>query len=314
MRSAISDASPALNHAGGRKAMDYAFYPGCSLDTVAREYRESIEAVFTRLGVGLTELADWNCCGATALPSTHPLTSRVIAARNLALVGEEAGVRGLAVACSGCLVALRRAQEALEAGDDVSEKMAAALNSIGRSPRSHVRMRHILEILVADVGLEKLRSSTSRPLSDLRVVCYYGCQIARPRNDFAPPELPTAMDELMAAVGAEVLRYDNKTRCCGAALISTKKPVALRLIRELLDEARERHADAMVVLCPMCQLNLDAYQEELRRGSEASYRLPVLYFTQLAGIALGIPAGRLGLRRTMVSPAKLLRDRLGVAI
>ncbi|CAA7600255.1 Cysteine-rich domain protein [Acididesulfobacillus acetoxydans] len=292
--------------------MSYAYYPGCSLHATAREYDESTRAVFENLGIGLREIEDWNCCGATALPSTSYLFSLVVPSRNLALA-EEAG-EDVAVACNSCFVTLRRAKSVYEENPLWRAKIQEAMGAIGRSFTARVQIRHVLDIVVNDVGLDRIAETVRRPLQGLKVVPYYGCQIARPKNEFAHPELPTEMDRLLEVLGAEVLRYDHKTKCCGGALMTTKPEAVLELEKELLGEAYLRGAEAMVVSCPLCQFNLDAYQDKVNKRFQTNYHIPVIYFTQLLGVAQGIAPKKLGLKRNLVPLRGLLHKYYGEVI
>jgi len=188
----------------------YSFFPGCSLHSTAREYHDSVVLSLAALGVDLQELDDWNCCGATALSSTDTLLSYVLPGRVLALA-QEAG-RALAVACNSCFVTLNRANAVLAGESDWREKVEKALRAVGRTVEGATEISHTLSILREDVGLERLREAVRRPLSGLRVAPYYGCQFSRPRYSDTNPELPVEMDEVLEAIGADVVRYDRKTK------------------------------------------------------------------------------------------------------
>ena len=288
--------------------MNYAYYPGCSLHSNAREYDESTRAVCAALGVELQEIEDWNCCGTVVLPTTSYLFSLVAPARNLALAEERKD--SVAVACNSCFVSLRRAQNVYQTNPEWRVKMQEALGAIGKEFHGRAEIKHILDIVVNDIGLERIKQRTVHSLGGLRLVPYYGCQIARPRNDFAHPEQPTEMDRLLKALGANVLRYDHKTKCCGGSHMTTQPDVTLELNEELLAEAVERGAEAIVVSCPLCQFNLDAYQERINKKFGTAYRMPIVYFTQLLGIALGLDPKTLGLKRNLV-PVKGLLQKYG---
>ncbi|MDI6813531.1 MAG: CoB--CoM heterodisulfide reductase iron-sulfur subunit B family protein [Desulfitobacteriaceae bacterium] len=292
--------------------MNFAYYPGCSLHASGREYDESTRAVFEALGVGLQEIDDWNCCGTTALPSTNYLFSLLVPARNLALA-EQKG-QDVAVACNSCYVSLRRAKTVYEGNPVWRSKMEQALAKIKTNFSGKVQVRHVLDIVVNEIGLERISANVKRPLQGLKVVPYYGCQIARPLNEFAHPELPTEMDRLLKTLGAKVLRYDHKTKCCGGSHITTKEADTLGLNQELLDEAQMRGAEAIVVSCPLCQLNLDAYQEKINQRFNTNYQIPVIYFTQLLGAAIGVPLKKLGLNRNLVPAKRLVQKYIGEVI
>lgn len=290
--------------------MRYAFYPGCTLEGTAREYEESTQRVFNRLGLELTEIPDWNCCGATAISAVSRLASLAIPLRNLALA--EKLQADIAVACSACFMILSRAREAYLEGGELSEQLAGTLAAIGREYRGKYRVRHTLDIIANDVGPEDIARQVTVDLTGLRAVPYYGCQIARPRNDVFDTEFPVELDHLLTAVGLEVPRFDKKTKCCGAALMTTKPHAALGLNEEILCEATERKADFIVTTCPMCQMNLESFQDKINARFKTSYRVPVLYFSQVLGLALGIKADKLGLGRHIVSTAELTARARGV--
>ncbi|MHB1652903.1 MAG: CoB--CoM heterodisulfide reductase iron-sulfur subunit B family protein [Desulfitobacteriaceae bacterium] len=292
--------------------MNFAYYPGCSLHASAREYDESTRAVFEALEVELEEIDDWNCCGTTALPSTNYLFSLLVPARNLA-IAEQKG-QNVAVACNSCFVSLRRAKAVYEENPEWRTKMQEALKRININFSGKVQVRHILDIVVNEIGLERIAEKVKRPLHGLKVVPYYGCQIARPHNEFAHPELPTEMDRLLKTLGAQVLRYDHKTKCCGGSHITTKEADTLELNQELLEEANMRGAEAIVVSCPLCQLNLDAYQEKINQRFQTNYQIPVVYFTQLLGAAFGVPLRKLGLNRNLVPAKRLIEKYIEEAI
>ncbi len=288
--------------------MNFAYYPGCSLHASAREYDESTLAVFQALEVGLEEINDWNCCGATALPSTNYLFSLLVPARNLALAEQKGQI--VAVACNSCFVSLRRAKTVYENNPEWRSKMREAMERINVSFSGKAQVRHILDIVVNEIGLEQIAARVKRPLQGLKAVPYYGCQIARPLNEFAHTELPTEMDRLLQTLGVKVLRYDHKTKCCGGSHIATKEADTLGLNQELLEEAQMRGAEAIVVSCPLCQLNLDAYQEKINQRFGTNYQIPVVYFTQLLGAALGVPLRKLGLSRNLVPARRLVEKHI----
>jgi len=290
--------------------MNYTYFPGCTSHSTAKEYDESTRAVCAHLGMALKELEDWNCCGATAIASQSHLASLAVPLRNLALA-EAAGGGDIAVACNACFVALRKAQGAWE-DPRFRPKLTEALAAGNRTYNGGARVRHLLDILLRDLGLAALKERVTRPLEGLKVAPYYGCQLVRPDAGFSSTEQPTELDDLLAALGAEPVRYDNKTRCCGGALITTKEPVALGLNEDLLAEAQDRGADCIAVACPMCQLNLEGYQGKINARFGRSYRMPVLFFTELMGLALGLAPQKLGMGRHLVSARPVLQRVGGV--
>jgi len=282
--------------------MEYLYYPGCSLHAAGKGYDESLLAVFRALGVPLRELDGWNCCGATAYMSVDELKAFALAARNLALAEQECKSRDvcLVAPCSACYLVLTKVQHRLNEYDQIRRPIVEALRNAGLTYHGDIRVRHPLDVLVNDVGVEKVCEGVTAPLEGLKVACYYGCQVVRPYASFDDQYDPTTMDELLRAVGAEVVDWPLKARCCGGTLTGTVEEVGQRLSYILLKEAKERGADAIATCCPLCQFNLECYQTQIARRFGNGIGMPVAYFTQLLGRAMGIGDRELGLHRSFV--------------
>lgn len=279
----------------------YAYYPGCSLTATAVAYDISTKAVCDALGIEIKEIDDWNCCGATEYFAINALPAYALVARNLALAQDE-GHSQVIAPCSACFLNLRKTDEYMGKYPDLGQKVnqALAAGKLHYDPGS-LRVRHLLDVVVNDVGLDKVESLVKKPLYNLRLAPYYGCMIVRPDSGFDNVEYPTSMDELLRTLGAIVVDYPVKTQCCGGHMTQISDDTALDLIGRLLRSAAEYQADAIVCLCPMCQLNLDAYQDDVNRKYGTDYKIPVLYFTQMMGLAFGIPEKKLGFGKEMVS-------------
>jgi heterodisulfide reductase subunit B len=287
----------------------YQYYPGCSLKGTGRHYEESFLALFEALEIPLREVDDWNCCGATAYMSIDEPTAFALAARNLARAETEEDPEPTVVApCSACYQVLRKTKAYLETYPGLGGRVKSALAEAGLDYHGRASVRHPLDVLVNDVGIEALRERATVSLEGLRLVPYYGCLLVRPEAGFDDPHDPTTLDDLLTGLGAEVPHYPLKTRCCGGSLMGTLPEVGSRLNEILLAEARRLGAQAVVTVCPLCQFNLEAAQISGRDGAP----IPVLYVTQVVGLALGLPPGRLGIRRLMI-PAdpviSLLREK-----
>jgi heterodisulfide reductase subunit B len=283
----------------------YAFYPGCSLESSSVAYALSVEAVAGRLGLELEEVEDWSCCGATEYAVLDGLAACAVAARNLALV--DSRHRELVAPCSACYLNLKRIDQQMAGEAALGARVNEALAAGGlHYDAGRVRVRHLLDVLYTDVGREAFRERVVEPLAGLRVAPYYGCQIVRPLNGFDDPEYPTKLDELLGWLGAEVVDYPLKSRCCGGHLTQISEEMALELIHRLLRSAADHRAHVIACLCPMCQLNLDAYQGRVNAFFGSRFELPVLFFTQLIGLALGLGAGTLGLGKELVASAPVL--------
>lgn len=284
--------------------MKYSYYPGCSLHGTALDYQMSIDAICKALDIELEEVDDWNCCGATAAASEDQKMAMLLAARNITKCSKE---KHLAVSCNSCYLRLSQVGKKMNKYPEIQQELEAALKGLEfREKVRQIQVKHILQIFYEEVGLDKLSSFVVTPLKGLKVVPYYGCQLVRP-GGFDDKEMPTSLDRLLEALGAEVLPFYRKTKCCGGALIATNEDLALGMIHEILSEADERGAQSIVVTCPLCQINLDSYQGRVNKKFGASYKMPVIYFTQLMGLAFGIDKRRLGLDRGFVSEKKLLK-------
>ncbi len=278
--------------------MKFSYFPGCSLKGLGRAYEESLLPVFQALGVELQELDDWNCCGATAYMALDETKAFVLAARNLA-IAENNGGHELLAPCSACYLVLNKTKHAIQESPEMKSKVMGALQTVGLSYRGNTPVRHPLDVLINDVGLEAIKQRVKRSLKGLKVAPYYGCQIVRPYSTFDDQFNPVTMDRLFEALGATVVRYPLKTKCCGGSLTGTVPEAGLRLTYILLKEAIKRGADVIATVCPLCQFNLDAYHDQIAAKYEP-VRIPTVYFSQLMGLAFGLPAAQIGLRRGFI--------------
>ena len=295
----------------------YLFYPGCSMQRSARPYMDSLSAIQEKIGLELEEVEDWNCCGATEYIAVHRIPAFALVARNLALAaGQANGSRTIATGCSACYLNLAKTDSYMRKDPALNETInkALAAGNLEYVPGS-VSTRHLLDVIYNDVGLDAIKEQVVNPLRGLRVAPYYGCVLVRPDPDkrFGNPEYPQSMDRLLAAVGAEVIDFPLKTHCCGGHMSQISEPVAFELIRRLIQAADQYKADVLVTLCPMCQLNLDAYQADMNKYFRTDYQIPVLYFTQLMGLAMGCEPSELGLGKEFVNSRHAL-SKIGVEV
>ncbi len=280
--------------------MRYAYYPGCSLDATGRPYGESVNTVAAALGIELVEIDDWNCCGATAYMNVNEVLSFCLSARNLSQASRTGGP--LVTACSACFTNLRKTEAYLVKFPQLKSKVDQALAEGGVRYDGGISTKHFLQVVVEDVGLDRVKALVKRPLHDLRVAPYYGCQIARPYGIEDDTDNPMMLDRLIAALGATPTYYPMKTGCCGGSLMGTREEVALRLCHNLLLCAQQDRADCIAVTCPLCQMNLDAYQGRINRINGTDFHFPIVYFTQLMGLAFQLKPQDLGLQRC-IEPA-----------
>jgi heterodisulfide reductase subunit B len=279
-------------------ASTYGYFPGCSMRGTGVAYEESLLTLFRLLNLSLDELKDWNCCGATSYMSIDEGSAFLLSARNLSRA-RQAGHHELVTPCSACYLVLRKTQDYNARYPQIAKSVEDSLAAANLPPLDSVQVRHPMELLYSDVGLERIKSKMVRHWRGGRVACYYGCQLVRPFAEADRPHDPTRMDELLQAVGVPTVDYALKTKCCGGSLTGTIHEVGVRLNYILLKEAARKGAEAIVTICPLCQYNLDAYQTEIRKETGESLDMPVFYFTQILGWALGGDARSLGLHRAV---------------
>ena len=280
--------------------MKVSYYPGCSLEGTAIDYADSIAAVAPLLDVELAELEDWNCCGASAAHSINHILALDLPVRNLLIAGQ-AG-QDLVVPCALCFNRLKVAEKAL-AGPE-GEKW-------GPLPAHPFKIWDLLDYLSQPALLKDLKQKVVRPLAGLKAVCYYGCLVARPPRvtDKEACENPRNMEALLQVLGAEPIDWSFKTDCCGAGLAVSRPDIIDTLVQRLYDRALAAEAECLVVSCQMCQANLDIPQKRIGKKAGRDYYLPVLYFTELIGLALGYRDVETWLAKHLVDPRPLLRGK-----
>jgi heterodisulfide reductase subunit B len=289
--------------------MKYGYYPGCSLERNARSYHVSTMAVAEKLDLEFQELEDWNCCGATEYFALNQVPAYALVSRNLALAAQQNDTEKLVAPCSACYINLLKTDHSLEESQPLRKKIDQALEAGGMSYQpGSVDVKHLLEIIVKDVGYDKIEEQIQKPLYNLRIAPYYGCMVPRPASmaSFDDPEHPMSMDVLFEKLGAVVVDFPLKAQCCGGHMTQISEETALEMIRHLVKNADDYGADMIATLCPMCQLNLDAYQDAVNARYGTDYNIPVVYFTQLIGLAFGIPANQLGFGKEIVSAKSAL--------
>lgn len=281
--------------------MKLAYYPGCTLHGTAREYDASTKVVSIAAGIELVEIEDWNCCGALEAIFDKELSMGLSVRNNL--LAQRTGL-DLVIPCSICSHNLSRADMAMKENGIFRGKLEKALGE----KYTGVKIKHLLDVMINDIGIDALTPKFKRQLKGIKAVPYYGCLLVRPSevSKFDNPENPTSLDNLIKATGAECLPFNQKTKCCGGNLLMSKQDYAFILTQKLFDEAKARGANCIVVACPMCHMLLDGEQTTIEKAHNTVINMPVLYFTQLIGLAMGFSEKELELDRNMVSPANLL--------
>jgi heterodisulfide reductase subunit B len=298
--------------------MNYGYFPGCSLEKNASSYHKSTMAVAEPLGINLIELEDWNCCGATEYISLNKLAAYALVARNLVLAKQQVPPtdsqgKQLIAPCSACFLNLSKAEAYLTNHVDLRDQINMAMEAGGMHyDGGGLQVRHLLDVFVNDIGYDAIKEKVVKPLTGLRVAAYYGCLIVRPRFQgvFDDYEQPVTLDKLISALGATAVDYPVKAQCCGGHMTQISEKIAMDMLDRLLRCAVDQEADLIVTLCPMCQLNLDAYQDAVNKFYGKKYNIPILYFTQLMGIAMGISETELGIGKEFVDARPAL-DKIG---
>lgn len=281
--------------------MKYLYYPGCSLKSSGKAYEESLLSVFKKLNVPIEEINDWNCCGATNYMSINEDNAIVLTARNLALAEKQDEGAHIIAPCSACYMGLLKAKNYIATEPGIRNLVSHNLRNVGLKFENKVTVRHPLDVFVNDIGLAAISDSVFEPLKGLRVASYYGCQLVRPHSYFDDARDPHTMDDIVKAVGATPVNWSLKTRCCGGSMTSTISDIGLRLNYLLLKEAKNQKVDVIITSCPLCQFNLECFQDKISKKFNDKIRIPVMYFTQLMGIAFGITEREVGLHR-MLTP------------
>jgi heterodisulfide reductase subunit B len=285
--------------------MKYAYYPGCSAESTARDMHQSTLAVAGALGIEMVEPKGWTCCGATAGHQTDRILAASLPAANLVKI-KDMGL-DCVVNCAACFNRMKVANHEISTDSQIRKSVSDA---IGRDYDGSVRVRHFIEVLLEDIGIEKIKKAVKRPLNGLKIACYYGCLLVRPPKvvNFDDPENPTSLDKLVKAIGGETLDWPYKIECCGGGLSLSRTDVVVNLTDSILSMAQGAGADCIAVSCPMCQVNLDLRQQDIKKQMGRDYRIPILYITQLLGLGLGISSKKLGFNKLMV-PASSVQEK-----
>jgi heterodisulfide reductase subunit B2 len=283
--------------------MQFAYFPGCSLRSSGNDYDLSLRYVAHVLGIDLVEVRDWTCCGAFSASASSRLLSAALPLLNLSRA-EQDGFDKVLAPCPDCLARFKAASLEFSGDPGLREKIDQVLDP---KYRGTVTVYHPLELFL-DMGLEKIGEKVKRRLSGLKVACYYGCLLNGPasvcRSD--PAENPQGMDSIVRLLGAQPLQWSCKTGCCGNAMTWTRQEIVIKLANDILQAAGEAGADLIAVACPVCQLNLDGRQRQVEETYNVRYGIPILYITQLMGLAFGALPGELGIQKLITSPQEAL--------
>jgi heterodisulfide reductase subunit B len=290
---------------------EYAYYAGCSLEGTAAPYDASVRVVMKALGAKLTDPPDWSCCGSTPAHAVDHTFAAALAARNLTIV-EKMKCPTLTTPCPSCLSAFKKAQRRMAK----NKVFADEVNSLLDVPYNcTVAAKSILQVIYEDMGLDEVARPVTTEIPDLKVAPYYGCILNRPPEvaGFDDPENPISMDRVLEAVGVKVVDFAFKVECCGAAFGVPKKETVTFLTAKVLEMALDAGANCIAVACPLCQQNLDLRQAQVNSRLGSTFNIPVLYFSQIMGLAYGYSPGELGIDKCIVRPEPLIRSRAPIA-
>lgn len=282
--------------------MDFGYYPGCSLTGTAKEYDLSVRKMCEGFGISLKEIEDWNCCGASPVHALNEKLSLALPMRNL-IKAKIQGLQRILSPCPACQSHMLMTNNEWKKNKNFQEEMKKLFH---QDHDENLELRHLVDFLYYDIGLDKIRSKTIRPLTGLKVVSYYGCLNRLPGIEMDDKENPVMMDEIITALGGEALDWSHKVECCGAGFSLTITSVVQRLIQDILNAARRKGAHCVAVVCPLCQSNLDMRQKEIERKVGDSYEIPVVYLSQLVLLAQGKRFKEVGFEKHFTSCKILL--------
>jgi len=287
------------------------------MESSAKAYNDSLMAIKDSLGLSLEEIHDWNCCGATEYLGISTTPAYALISRNLALAYNQSnGMDTVVAPCSACYLNLAKADHYMNERPALGVRVNKALEAGGlKYDPGSLKIRHLLDVIINDVGLDAVEAKVTRPLHGLRLAPYLGCMVPRPDYEkrWSDYEYPDELDRLLKVLGAEVIDFPLKTHCCGGHMTQISPATAFELIRRLISSADQYKADMMVTLCPMCQMNLDAYQGETNHFFHTNYHMPIMFFTQLMGLAFGKDPQELGFGKELVDARQAL-SRIGVEV
>jgi len=281
--------------------MKYALYTGCAAKGACPELYQSTMHVTKRLGIEVVEMLNTSCCGAGVITEADPDLALAINARTFAQA-EALGLNIMTI-CGTCQGVMGMANHRLKTEEGLLDRINAMLAPEGIKYNGKVEVKHLLWIIVGEIGIEALQRHVTRPLENLRIAPFYGCYILRPSKylGFDDPENPVSLEKVITALSAHPVDYEGKTKCCGFPLVLEKEPIAIGMVGAHLKEAKDELADALVTPCPLCHMNLDIYQERAEQKIGEPLRLPIFHLPQLIGLAMGFTPKELGLSRHLVS-------------
>jgi heterodisulfide reductase subunit B len=292
--------------------MKYYLYWGCSLESSGANYLVSIKPVFKALGVEFEEIEDWNCCGASiSYVGANDLSIKVLNARNLALA-EAKGSYDIVAPCSSCYIQMVKVNHEIQENETLRKRVNGILAEGGLSYKGSIRVRHLLDVLYHDVGIDKIKQKVVKPLNGLKIGGYVGCQSVRPYGEYDSVEKPVVQDRILEALGAKPVDFPKKMRCCGSGIFLTEMDHCFNLVQDILNDAISHGAELVSTVCPMCAMNLEAYQGRINKALGTEFDMPIVYLTQLMAVAFGMDLKKeAALNYNIIPPEGILKKAVG---
>lgn len=285
--------------------LKYLLFLGCVIPYRLASYETSARKVAAKLGIELVDMQESNCCGLPMDPVSHEVML-TLAARNLCFAEQQN--LNIVTLCPGCAGTLRKVNKLLREDKKIKEEVNGYLNQLGLEFKGTIVAKHIMQVLAEDVGFEKIKGTITKPLSRIRVAVHYGCHVMRPFKyiDFDNPENPMVMNRLIELTGAKRLNYMDETECCGAPISGLNEKIPLQLAGDKLSHIKAAGAQALITVCPYCHIMFDVNQSRIERTINETFGIPVLHYTQLLGLSMGLSPSELGLEELRVSAAKIV--------
>nr|VFK51147.1 MAG: heterodisulfide reductase subunit B [Candidatus Kentron sp. TUN]VFK51344.1 MAG: heterodisulfide reductase subunit B [Candidatus Kentron sp. TUN]VFK54471.1 MAG: heterodisulfide reductase subunit B [Candidatus Kentron sp. TUN] len=289
---------------------EYSFYPGCSSQkgASASNLQISVQAVCDALGIQLNEIPDWNCCAASiGYGEGGELPRLALSARNIALSEREHPNQDIVATCAACWLATREAKERIQENSKIKDETNEALATVGLKVEANKKIRHMVEVLIEDIGYDEIRKQVKKPLKGIKIAGYVGCQTNRPFGIAGDSfENPQYMDKFADALGAEpVTGYEKKVQCCGGALIFSEPEKSQAMIKDIIESAYDHGADMIATPCPVCQMNVEIYQDQINEQYKTDFKMPVVYYSTMMAVAFGKSAREAALDGQVIRASKL---------
>uniref|UniRef100_A0A7C4UHN2 CoB--CoM heterodisulfide reductase subunit B n=1 Tax=candidate division WOR-3 bacterium TaxID=2052148 RepID=A0A7C4UHN2_UNCW3 len=287
--------------------MRYGLFLGCTVPVRAQNYELSGRKVAERLGIELVDIPEFRCCG-YPLKAVDSFTQLLLSSYNLA-IAEHKGIDKITTFCNACSVTMIEANEEIKHNDEIRKKVNEELKKQHLSYNGNITVKHFARVLYEDYGIEKIKEKIVKELKGFRFASHYGCHFIRPSkvySEFDDPQFPVSLDRLVQLTGAESIDYPEKQLCCGGGILGIKEDTALALSNKKLSYLKERNIDGLISICPFCSVMYESNQKKIEKTFNKEYNIPVVYYTQILGLALGFSPDEIGLKMNRIKPERLL--------